>query len=240
MDHVHLRRSFNRSAGLGGALAALPPLEIVQPGETDWVELWLQFTEADDRHAEAYFACDQAKFTARREHPEQRIPMWSVSVGWPGKVVTAGGMPVGWFGETMPTGELTREAIENHYDQAIASDMVDGDPRLVAEGKEYRLKTLTAFEKWEQACASVHAHHGVPALEVAEQEARESLNAAEARIINTPATDVKGIAVKLALWRRYADEEAHECSRELFSAWRDALRLAGLTEQLVPKGEDEA
>ena len=231
MDQVHPGRKLTRGREATSAVASISSLEPVALNEVDWLKLWHQFIDVDVRHVWAHLTYDREKSMVRAEYPDQHIPLWSVSVGWPGKVVREGAMPVGWSGETKSALELTRDSIEVHYDQEVASDLVNGSPALIAEGEDYRGKTIAAFDRWEQQCKVIDARQGLPVLEESERAMHALLEAAEAEIINTPATDMTGVAVKLALWRRYAEEEL-EHYPELLSAWRDAQRIAGLGEEI--------
>ena len=78
-------------------------------------------------------------------------------------------------------------------------------------------------------------------------EEHEAYQAAEAAIIEKPANGLAGVAVKLALWVHNDGEpigidetmdDAH-CP-EMVSAWRDAVRLAGLPEGLGTTSYREA
>src|SRR5436305_14304726 len=172
---MHPHRKLSPGGGIRGVVTPIRSLDPAALSEVDWLNLWHQFTHADARHAKAHFAYDREKSRARAEYPDQHIPLWSVSVGWPGKVVTEGAMPVGWSGETKSALELTRDSIEVHYDQEVASDLVNGSPAFIAEGEDYRGKTIAAFERWEQQCKAIDARQGLPMLEHSERALRALL-----------------------------------------------------------------
>ena len=122
---------------------------------------------------------------------------------------------------------------------AIAADAVPQDDR-----QEW-LGLYHAFCKAERDLNAACEQFDCSVDEVPEEH--EAYQAAEAAIIEKPANGLAGVAVKLALWVHNDGEpigidetmgDAH-CP-EMVSAWRDAIRLAGLPEGLGTTSYREA
>ena len=104
-----------------------------------------------------------------------------------------------------------------------------------------RTKSLAQFKAWKDACADLDESSGLAALQAEQERAAERLDRAERDIIDMPTTTFAGIAVKLACCVRddamdSANDEEWPENRApvlaLASAWKTALALAGLPEDL--------
>jgi hypothetical protein len=201
-----------------------------------WLALYRQFCAADDAYKDAYTALDEACRKARKNHPDRNDCIRAYALVPSG--AEAGTPAIGSMAWRRT--DIEREDIEKWYDREIARHQAWTNGELLQQIDENRARSLAQFDKWETACENVDACFEIAELCDAEYRALERRRAAMAILLDSPATSIAGVAVKLALW---AKNEAIQCDSndpwprgqtnpELVSAWRDALALAGLPEGL--------
>lgn len=217
---------------------AAGPLSFEKTEAERWLALYRQFCAADDACKDARNAIDEACRMARKSHPSQSDCVRAYALVSSGAEADADAPAVrsmAWQQTNME-----RQDIEKWYDQEIARHEAWTNPQLLEQIEENRTKSLAQFDKWETACETVDACFEIAELSDVEYRAVERRRAAMAILLDTPATSVAGVAVKLALWARNEGIQHDindpwpqgQTSPELISAWKDALALAGLPEGL--------
>ena len=201
-----------------------------------WLALYRQFCLADDAHRDAYNALDEACRKARKSHPGRNDCIRAYAlVPSEAETDTPASRCMAWRHN-----EIEREDIEKWYDQEIARHKAWTNRNLLKQIEDNRAKSLGQFDKWEAACENVDACFQIAELSDVECRAIERRRAAMAILVDTPATSIAGVAVKLALWAKNAASHCDmsdpwprgQTNPELVSAWKDALALAGLPEGL--------
>jgi hypothetical protein len=201
-----------------------------------WLALYRQFCAADDACKDAYNALDEACRKARKSHPNRNDCIRAYALVPSGAEADTPAIRSMAWQQT----EIEREDIEKWYDQEIARHKAWTNHQLLEQIEENRAKSLAQFDKWETACENVDACFEIAELSDVEYRANERRRAAMAILLNTPATSIAGVAVKLALWAKnegiqrdiYDPWLQGQTNPELTSAWKDALTLAGLPEGL--------
>lgn len=215
---------------------ATDPLSFEKTEAERWLALYRQFCAADDAYKDAHNALDEACRKARKSHPDQSDCIRAYAlVSSDAEADTPAMRSMPWR-QT----DIEREDIEKWYDQEIARHKAWTNRQLLEQIEENRAKSLAQFEKWETACENVDACFDITELNDVEYRAVERRRAAMAVLLDTPVTSIAGVAVKLALWAKNEVIQNNvndswpqgQMNPELASAWKDALALAGLPENL--------
>ena len=209
------------AAGAAAIVAgAAPALADLDQDRAEWLALWQDFLKQNPLACEAVNRKEKAEWPARDHYP---VPPKILHMRVSGQLVLNNrGKPMA----------ASRQDIEDHAAAMLrhwGDNPKDGDG--VRRGIEKRLAALDAYQA---ECRAVDERFGVPALQAAEDAAQARLEATIDEITERPATSIVGIAVKLAMARYYSS--LNSCD-ELESACDDALRLAGLPEDM---GEDQS
>jgi hypothetical protein len=197
---------------IAGALSIATIPAAAGDDRAEWLAMWHAYQAQEKRHVAATDAHYGAEHAAERAHPEPPECLWQKVDGEPRR---------NWHGAIRP---LSRSDIDALCDKQLC---------------------LAALATWEAECAVVDARFNVPALEAAHEAEYDHYEALERAIIDKPATSMIGIAVKLAVWARTELTDTLECAGgkdhpegqqwlagPAVAAWHDALRLAGLPDDM--------
>ena len=197
---------------IAGALSIATIPAAAGDDRAEWLAMWHAYQAQEKHHVAATDAFYGAEHAAEQEYPEPPECLWQKVDGEPRR---------NWHGAIRP---LNRSDIDA---------LCDKQPRLAA------------LATWEAECAAVDARFNVRALEAAQEAEYDRYEALERAIIDKPATSMIGIAIKLAVWARTELTSTLECAGgadhpegqqwlagPAVAAWHDALRLAGLPDDM--------
>jgi hypothetical protein len=224
------------------SVAALMPSFGIMAEEAKEREMWLglfrEEREASEAMREACHALEEAEWAAREKFPRQEIELHKLWYG------AGGGKPLGWhWGKAtlldrrnLPH-RLNQEEIQRWYDRDYTKFRLT--PAQIGEGEQYLSNSVAQLETWKAECDRVKAEHHVPDLAELSKATDARWRAAERAIVDTPATSMIGVAIKLAFWIASGDgqnvfeqpESESGDTLAVLSAWKAAVTLAGLPDE---------
>jgi hypothetical protein len=222
--------NLSRRSILGTGFAAAGALSVLgtlptQAAEADakLLKLFAAYLESEAKDNEAYAAWDEAQAKG-----EARIRIAPVLI-WP-SIIQASGLYAAQPDFDNPV--MDRAAIE----ELVAKFPVDKQDLE-------RERRLRALEEWNAECAAANKAYHVDELEQASKAAARVRDEAWAALMDTPATSMSGVALKLAavlrndptaqmVWTGAKSLSECQAAGMLLSARADALRLAGLPHTL--------
>lgn len=228
------------AALLKGSLKAWEPVNLPDADAAHWLALFQRQREASEANWKTSEALEEAECAARAQYPEQNFTSYHLSYG------AGRGKALGWhwFKAFHPFGihsqhgrRLERGDVIEWYDKRAHSKVMT--PELLAEGQIHKQASLADFDAWQNERDAIDARHNIPSLRKVAEEAMERWLAAERAIVETPAVSIAGVAVKLAFWASTGDgqlaydnpEDASGDDLAALSAWRAAVKLAGLPDE---------
>jgi hypothetical protein len=212
IQHSITRRHALATTIAGALSIATIPAAAEDQDQAEWLAMWQAYIDQEQRHVAATDAHYGAEHAAEQEYPEPPECLWQKVDGEPRR---------NWHGAIRP---LSRSDIDALFDKQLR---------------------LAALATWEGECAAVDARFNVPALKAAHEAEYDRYEALERGIIDKPATGMSGVAIKLAVWARTELTDTLECAGgkdhpegqqwlggPAVAAWHDALRLAGLPDDM--------